>query len=183
MASPRSVGRSSIDAMERDERTVLFPRDTQTSRRRGGVDKCFLWTNLLTGVAFVALGMVIVSISSSTLSSWYKDAYLAGGLAEFIFGTCLLIRLVLLCVKFPGVSSPLRRTGDATSCLLFTALTLLFLIWAASVCSLLAAVIQSGLHIDGQSKEIALIVLSCVSLLLEFVFGGSVCFFVGCSVD
>lgn len=183
MASPRSAGRSSIDAMERDERTVLFSRDAQTSRRRGGVDKCFHWTNLLTGIAFVALGMVIVAISSSTLSSWYKDAYLAGGLAEFIFGTCLLIRLVLLCARFPGVSSPLRRTGDATSCLLFTALTLLFLIWAASVCSLLAAVIQSGLHIDGQSKEIALIVLSCVSLLLEFVFGGSVCFFVGCSVD
>ena len=85
MASPRSS--SSIDALERDERTVLFPRDAQTSRRRDGVDKCFLWTNLLTGVAFIVLGAVIVFVSSSTLSSWYKDAYLTGGLAEFIFGT------------------------------------------------------------------------------------------------
>lgn len=173
----------SIDDMERDERTALFPRDAQTSRRRAGVDKCFLWTNILLGVAFIVLGGLIVFVSASTLSSWYKDAYLAGGLAEFIFGTCLLIRLVLLCLKIPGVSSSLRRTGDATSCLLFTALTLLFLVWVTSVCSLFAAIIESGLHIEGESKEIALIVVSCMSLVLEFVFGGSVCVFVGCSVD
>ena len=163
-----------------DESTVFFPTRPQ---RRTKVDWCFLWTSVFLGITFLFLGLVIIIMSAYVSNSWYKGAYMAGGVCEVVLGSGLLIRLLLMCLKFPGLSTPLQKAGDATSCLLFLALTLLFLVWATTVCTLFAAVVQNALHIGNPEEDIALITISCVSIILELLFGGSVCFFVGCSID
>ena len=169
-------------AVGSDERTVFFPTRTRPQHRTK-VDRCFLWTNVFSGATFFFLGLVIIIMSAYVSNSWYKSAYLAGGVCEVLLGSGLLTRLLLMCLKFPGLSTPLQKTGDATSCLLFLALTLLFLVWVTSVCALFAAVVQNALNIGVPEEDIVLITISCVSIILELLFGGSVCLFVGCSID
>ena len=187
MATPKS----SIKTLERvppdseQERRVLLEasgasatsRASVLSRRRGGVaGKWFNCTMALCGVPLLPLGASIIALGIVILNS-NTTAYVVGGAAELVLGACILLWLTFQCIKCP------RRelfTGDTV---LFVALTVLFLVWCAVVCSLCAALVMSGLHYKGDERELAAIILSCVSLVLVFLFGGRVCCWAGCPAD
>ena len=187
-----SIDGRRMDTLERPspdhERKSLVSSGASTSsqlsvsRRRAGVERCFYWTTVVCGIAFLFLGICILPLGI-VASNWYTGSYIAGGATESVLGVCLIVRLMLKCTKCPGVSTSLRNAGDTTSCVLFVALTLLFLVWCATVCSFCTALVLSAMNYGGDRTEVAAIVLSCVSLVLEFVFGGSVCCWAGCPMD
>lgn len=114
-------------------------------------------------------------------SDLYSGAYIAGGAAELLLGVYLLVRLL---ATYKKCSAGLSRNGDTTSCVLFTALAVLFLVWCTTVCCYCAAIVLSALRYeDGDGRVVAAMTLSAVSLVLEFVYGASVCYRVGCPAD
>ena len=172
-----------IDSLEElspkhEKRSLLASGESTSSRRsRTGVEK---WTDGLCSVAFLSLGACILILGIVT-SDLYSGAYIAGGAAELLLGVCLLVRLLATSKK---CSAGLSRNGDTTSCALFTALAVLFLVWCTTVCCYCAAIVLSVLRYkEGDGRLVAAMALSAVSLVLEFVFGASVCYRVGCPAD
>ena len=135
--------------------------------------------SVLSGIAFIVLGLVVL-VLGVVISRWYTSAYVAGGAAEFVLGVCLLVRQVIKCIKWPAVSTSQRCVGYAMSCVQFSSLALLFLVWCTTALFLCIALIMSGMNYGGEAGAI---VLACVSLLFELVFGFSVCCWVGCAAD
>ena len=184
MATPGDGGVIGKLERARDERETLLSRSTESysSKRRAGSEICFLSISLLSGIAFIVLGSVTL-VLGILISRLYTGAYVVGGAAEFVLGVYLLIRQVLKCIKCPAVSTSQRSIRNATSCVHFISLALLFLVWCTTACSLFTAIILSGLNYEGDKREMATLVLACVSLLFELVFGVSVCCWAGCAVD
>lgn len=173
-----------LDSLEelspKHERRSLLASGENTSSRSPSVERCFLWTDGLCSLAFLFLGACILSLGVVT-SGLYSGAYMAGGGAELLLGVCLLVRLLSTCKKCSGLS---RNGGNTTSCVLFTALAVLFLVWCTTVCCYCAALVMSALQYKEENgRVIAAMSLSVVSLVLEFVFGASVCYRVGCPAD
>ena len=178
-----------IDSLERNpldgEKTSLLARrgripgrivfTSTPGRRSSGLGRCIYCTTSFCAVAFFLLGACTVSLGI-VISESRTSAYTAGGGAELVLGVCLLLGLMLQCFKCPKT----RATGD---CVLFAALTLLFLVWCAVVCSHCVGLVFSALNYSGDKLELTAIVLSCVSLLLAFLFGGGVCCWAGCPAD
>ena len=172
------------DVFEESPQTVLLPESGAVQRRRrGGIDRCFVWINALLGLAFAVLGAWVFVEALIASRKPYTGPYISGGLSQFVLGLGVLVYLVLQCFKFPGVSLSPRTASDATSCMLFTALTVLFLLWVSAACSFLASLILISLHSDKDRWRITALIFSCISLLLEFIFGGSVCMWGRCAVD
>ena len=114
-------------------------------------------------------------------SDLYSGAYIAGGAAELLLGVYLLVRLL---ATYKNVRQDFQETVNTTSCVLFTALAVLFLVWCTTVCCYCAAIVLSALRYeDGDGRVVAAMALSAVSLVLEFVYGASVCYRVGCPAD
>lgn len=176
-----------IDTLEElspkhERRSLLASGESTSSRRsRTGVERCLIkWTDGLCSIAFLSLGACILSLGIVT-SDLYSGAYVAGGAAELLLGVCLLVRLLATCKK---CSAGLSRNGDTTNCVLFIALAVLFLVWCTTVCCYCAAIVLSVLRYkEGDGRLVAAMALSAVSLVLEFVFGASVCYRMGCPAD
>ena len=150
-------------------------------RRSAAVDKCYTFTTVLCAVAFPLLGTCIMILGAIIVSSSAHvagGAYVGGGTAEFVLGLCLILRLLFQQCKL------LRRScGETTNYVLFVALTFAFLVWCAVAFSLCAGIILNGLNYRGDWRETVAMVLSCISLVLVLVFGGSVCCWAGCPAD
>lgn len=188
---PGKMATDYISSLERntpnEEKTSLLARRDRVSgriglftstpsRHGGGLGRCIYWTTSFCGVAFILLGACTLSLGI-VISKYRTSAYTAGGGAELVLGACLLLGLMLECSKCPR---PAKSTGD---CVLFIALTLLFLLWCAAVCSYCVALVFSALNYNGDRRELSAILLSSLSLLLTLVFGGSVCCWAGCPAD
>ena len=164
------------------ERVHLLESGASTFGRRVVVERCHYGNTALCSIAFLLLGPVIAALGAATpnINPHASATYIAGGAAELVLGVCLIVRLIVKCSNCGGIST---STGDYTNCFLFATLTLLFLVWCATVCSFCAALVFSGVDYTGDRREVSAIVLTCISLLLQIVFGASVCFWAGCQVD
>ena len=163
------------------ERTPLL---ASTSRRHAGLERCFHGTAALCAIAFLLLGPPIVALGIATpnINRHTSATYIAGGAAELALGVYLIVRLLskCMCSHCRGIST---STSDYANCFLFGTLVFLFLVWCATVCSFCAALVLSGVNFTGDRREISAIAFTCVSLLLQLVFGASVCCWAGCQVD
>lgn len=182
----RGMATNCIDTLENlspqhERRSLLASGSSERSTRRPRVERCFRWTNGLCGIAFLFLGICILSLGI-VASDQYSVAYIIGGATELLLGASLLVKLLITCKICP--TEPSRNVKDTTSCVLFTALAFLFLVWCTTVCSYCAAIVLSGMkYKKGDSREIAAMTLSAMSLVLEFVYGAGVCYWVGCPTD
>ena len=134
--------------------------------------------SVLSGIAFIVLGLVVL-VLGVVMWKW-PFAYVAGGAAEFVLGVCLLVRQVLKCIKWPAVSTSQRCVGNAMSCVQFSSLALLFLMWCTTALFLCIAIIMTFMNYGGETGAI---VVAGLSLLFELVFGFSVCCWACCAAD
>ena len=141
--------------------------------------------SVLSGIAFIVLGLVVLLLGVvmwkwSGMTPFHTSAYVAGGAAEFVLGVCLLVRQVLKCIKWPAVSTSQRCVGNAMSCVQFSSLALLFLVWCTTALFLCIAIIMTFMNYGGEAGAI---VVASLSLLFELVFGFSVCCWACCAAD
>jgi hypothetical protein len=180
-----------LERMQREEeRTALLSGASISSRmslsgvrRSGVVDKCYTFTTLLCAFAFPLLGTCIVILGAiiadfSSGAHVAGGAYVGGGTAELVLGACLILRLLFHLCKLSR-----RSCGETTNCVLFLALTFAFLVWCGVAFSLCVAVVLNGLNYHEDWRETTAMVLSCISLVLVLVFGGSTCYWAGCPAD
>lgn len=179
----------SLDALEKggEKRSLLASgvsissRASTSSIRSPGVEKCYFWTTVTCSVSFLLLGIPAV-VLGAVATTWHTSgsAYVGGGTAELILGTCLTLRVVFQCLN----CLPRRRNaGNTTSCVLFAILAFVFLMWCCVICSFCTALALSAYNYSREKSEDVAIAIASVSLVLGFMFGVSVCCWAGCPPD
>lgn len=178
---------NNVGALERmDEDEALLSISSHTSLSGGRLsrmDKCYVFTTLLCALTFPVLGtfILILGIFITHLNSNANvagGAYVGGGTAEIILGACLVAKLSLQLCKLSR-----RRGREIANYILFVILTFAFLVWCAVAFSLCLAVVMNGLNYGGGWREATAMALSCISLVLVLVFGGTTCYWAGCPAD